>query len=105
MPCDLRFKAMGGAVVCSHVLDGKPALFMARDRSLLPIDSGWQITCGDAGDHTTIDSGKCICLGCVVDMLPSVAALLDTKAPAAYERSDENDPWTPIGRTEEPGVH
>lgn len=79
--------------------DGRPVRFMYREQPDGDDDSGWRFFCGDEEQSYVDDPANLglYALTTIIAIDPSIAPLLGTLAPCAFERDDERDPFRASG--------
>ena len=75
------------ALICTHVLNGDPILYVSHDAD----DGMWQFLCGRNG-HSTQEA-RLVSLAKVVDIDPQIGALASMPLGCAAERNDADSPW------------
>ena len=68
------------AIVCCHVISGKPILRAVNGEPMDDEDSGWQFTCGGGG-HNSASDAEIWLLKEVAAHDPSILGFLDKKSP------------------------
>src|SRR5215217_6789532 len=87
--------ADSAALVCTHVAnDGLPIRLARRDEPVHDVDTGWQFHC-DVHDHAT-DTDAVVCsVRELVELDPTLRAILDNPPKTTFRRESEEAPWTP----------
>ncbi len=85
--------AMGTAFATKLVAEqSRKVKFMYRESPSGPDDSGWHFFCGEEPQEYVDDPNNTgtYPVSLIVQIDPSVASLLDTPAPCAFERDDDD---------------
>ncbi|WP_414712315.1 immunity protein Imm33 domain-containing protein [Sphingomonas sp.] len=83
-----------GAIVSTAVAEGRSTILLAvRDTALDPADSGWQFTAGEF-DPSLSESPQLWRIEEVLELEPSLAALVNRAPGARLMRSSKDADWT-----------